>query len=411
MACNQDGVFFIQQSPEGPARTRIALTSCFPRSTVESKDFDEIAEQYYHRLDTSVPEDIWISEEQQAGLESPFSSTSRLSSEEPLVHSIANWVLDRVLDDRDRKVTPPEPGILCKPPGSHLPCPSAGIKDRLCGGGDPRQRHHGPASRHSLRCAASGIERRTSSGPLIDAGARAVAHPRRPRSGRRLRPDLPDRRSGGGGGGVRRGRHRLRPLRPPSLLIDMSTVEPEHSRRMAARLRAERAMGWLDAPISGGAPAAREGRMAVMVGGDEDGLRPGAPGVERARGALHPDGAERRGAEHQDGQPGAGRLHVRGTGRGLRAGRAYRRRYGSRNPTGARRRARRFAPPSGVHAEDGGVGLLGGGRHCGDAERPRRDRGTRGGSRSEAADDRGRRARCTAGSPVRASATGTTRSS
>lgn len=52
------------------------------------------------------------------------------------------------------------------------------------------------------------------------------------------------------------------------LLIDMSTVEPEHSRRMAARLRADCAMGWLDAPISGGAPAAREGRMAVMVGGE-----------------------------------------------------------------------------------------------------------------------------------------------
>ena len=98
MACNQDGVFFIQQSPEGPARTRVALTSCFPRRTVQSKDFDEIVDQYYHRLDTSVPEDIWISEEQQAGLASPFSSTSRLSSEEPLVHSIANWVLDRVLD-------------------------------------------------------------------------------------------------------------------------------------------------------------------------------------------------------------------------------------------------------------------------------------------------------------------------
>lgn len=53
-----------------------------------------------------------------------------------------------------------------------------------------------------------------------------------------------------------------------SLLIDMSTVEPEHSRRMAERLRAEGSMGWLDAPISGGAPAARDGRMAVMVGGE-----------------------------------------------------------------------------------------------------------------------------------------------
>ena len=98
LACNQDGVFFIQQHPEGPARTRISLNSCFPKRTAESEDFEEVVAQYYHRLDTSVPEDFWISEEQQAGLASPFSSTSRLSSEEPLVHSIANWVLDRVLD-------------------------------------------------------------------------------------------------------------------------------------------------------------------------------------------------------------------------------------------------------------------------------------------------------------------------
>ena len=99
LACNQDGAFFIQQHPEGPARTRIFLTSCFPRSSVLRDDFEEIVEQYYHRLDTSIPEDIWISEEQQAGLTSPFSTTSRLSAEEPLVHSIANWVLDRVLDE------------------------------------------------------------------------------------------------------------------------------------------------------------------------------------------------------------------------------------------------------------------------------------------------------------------------
>jgi len=61
-----------------------------------------------------------------------------------------------------------------------------------------------------------------------------------------------------------------------ALLIDMSTVDPEHSRQMAARLRAQCGMSWLDAPISGGAPAAREGRMAVMVGGD-------AADFERAR--------------------------------------------------------------------------------------------------------------------------------
>ena len=49
----------------------------------------------------------------------------------------------------------------------------------------------------------------------------------------------------------------------------MSTVDAGHTRDMAARLRDDCAMGWLDAPISGGAPAALEGRMAVMVGGSE----------------------------------------------------------------------------------------------------------------------------------------------
>ena len=54
------------------------------------------------------------------------------------------------------------------------------------------------------------------------------------------------------------------------LLIDMSTSGAGHTRDMAARLRDACGMGWLDAPISGGAPAALEGRMAVMVGGAEE---------------------------------------------------------------------------------------------------------------------------------------------
>ncbi len=56
---------------------------------------------------------------------------------------------------------------------------------------------------------------------------------------------------------------------PEKLLIDMSTSDAGHTRDMAERLRDACGMGWLDAPISGGAPAALEGRMAVMVGGTE----------------------------------------------------------------------------------------------------------------------------------------------
>lgn len=55
---------------------------------------------------------------------------------------------------------------------------------------------------------------------------------------------------------------------PDKILIDMSTCAAGHTREMAQRLAAACGMRWLDAPISGGAPAALEGRMAIMVGGD-----------------------------------------------------------------------------------------------------------------------------------------------
>src|SRR5258708_4849189 len=54
------------------------------------------------------------------------------------------------------------------------------------------------------------------------------------------------------------------------VMVDMSTCAAAHTRDMAARLDAECGMAWLDAPISGGAPAAREGKMAIMVGGQPD---------------------------------------------------------------------------------------------------------------------------------------------
>src|SRR5687768_10611791 len=51
--------------------------------------------------------------------------------------------------------------------------------------------------------------------------------------------------------------------RPEKLLIDLSTADPAATRDMAARLRRETGMGWVDAPVSGGPPAAREGAMTV----------------------------------------------------------------------------------------------------------------------------------------------------
>jgi 3-hydroxyisobutyrate dehydrogenase len=59
---------------------------------------------------------------------------------------------------------------------------------------------------------------------------------------------------------------------PEKILIDHSTTEVETTKRFAARL-AETGMGWIDAPVSGGPPAAEAGTLAIMAGGDVAHLR------------------------------------------------------------------------------------------------------------------------------------------
>ncbi len=54
--------------------------------------------------------------------------------------------------------------------------------------------------------------------------------------------------------------------RPGLLCIDHSTIAPRGARRIAAEL-AERGVGFVDAPVSGGERGAREGTLSVMAGG------------------------------------------------------------------------------------------------------------------------------------------------
>ena len=52
------------------------------------------------------------------------------------------------------------------------------------------------------------------------------------------------------------------------LCVDMSTIAPTDTRRIAAAL-AQRGMRMLDAPVTGSAPRAQEGTLTIMVGGEE----------------------------------------------------------------------------------------------------------------------------------------------
>lgn len=96
-AVTQDCMWWLQEFPLGPERTKVVIGSCFPKATVARPDFAEKVQKYYRRWDKALPEDNWISEMQQEGLRSRFSRPGRLSFHEPVVHDIANWVLDRVV--------------------------------------------------------------------------------------------------------------------------------------------------------------------------------------------------------------------------------------------------------------------------------------------------------------------------
>ena len=60
------------------------------------------------------------------------------------------------------------------------------------------------------------------------------------------------------------------------LYVDMSTIDPGTSQRVAARLK-ERGLRFLDAPVSGGVAGATAGTLAIMVGGDAGDLEEARP--------------------------------------------------------------------------------------------------------------------------------------
>jgi 3-hydroxyisobutyrate dehydrogenase len=61
------------------------------------------------------------------------------------------------------------------------------------------------------------------------------------------------------------------------ILIDHSTADPWRTRDLAAKLRREHGMAWIDAPLSGGPTAARDGTMTVMAGGESSDIEAISP--------------------------------------------------------------------------------------------------------------------------------------
>ena len=68
-------------------------------------------------------------------------------------------------------------------------------------------------------------------------------------------------------------------VKPGTLVVDMSTVSSETAKKAAAIL-AKKQVAFLDAPVSGGVEGAKNGTLAMMVGGDLEALEKARPVLE-----------------------------------------------------------------------------------------------------------------------------------
>jgi 3-hydroxyisobutyrate dehydrogenase len=71
------------------------------------------------------------------------------------------------------------------------------------------------------------------------------------------------------------------------VLVDHSTTPVEVTKAFAARLREQTGMGWVDAPVSGGPPAAEAGTLALMAGGADADLAKVRPVLEDLGSCTH----------------------------------------------------------------------------------------------------------------------------
>jgi 2-hydroxy-3-oxopropionate reductase len=143
-----------------------------------------------------------------------------------------------------------------------------------------------PMARNLLAAGFELTVHSRSPGPvdeLVADGAKRAASPREVAAASTVTitmlPDTPDVEDVlAGSDGVVEG------AAPGTLVIDMSSIDPDTSRSIAGTL-AERGVGVLDAPVSGGERGAIDGTLSIMVGGDEAAFARATP-IFEALGAI-----------------------------------------------------------------------------------------------------------------------------
>ncbi len=115
-------------------------------------------------------------------------------------------------------------------------------------------------------------------GPLVELGAQWAGTPAEAAAGAEIvftcvsdSPDVEQVVLGARGAAER--------MAPGTVLVDCSTISPATSRTLASEL-AERGIGAVDAPVSGGSEGAQKGTLTTFVGGDDEHVATARPALE-----------------------------------------------------------------------------------------------------------------------------------
>ncbi len=97
-AIGTDALWIYEAYPLSTDRCLVYQTQCFPQASVQLPDFEQRVQHYYDRLDAAVAEDLQALENQQRGMNSPFTQAGRFAvGLEPNVARFAAWYAGQFL--------------------------------------------------------------------------------------------------------------------------------------------------------------------------------------------------------------------------------------------------------------------------------------------------------------------------
>ena len=97
MTLANDGALVFQSEPISATKSRLTVSSLFPKSYFQRDDFEQLTQNYYRRNEMVVVEDKDVALRQFAGIQSPYARIPRLCGAETLINAFANWIVDRVV--------------------------------------------------------------------------------------------------------------------------------------------------------------------------------------------------------------------------------------------------------------------------------------------------------------------------